>query len=772
VWPLASSINTSTAQNCAGAARYYLAWKFDLCGVVAPAVVSSNVMGVTERLARACGGHPWRTVGGWIGAIVVGLGLAVVFLPGNLTSDGHLSGNPASERAERAFYESFPPDRNTVDELVVVRSPRYTVDQPAFKRFVGGLVQQGSATGVVANAFVYYRNGDRTLVSADRHATLIGIQRQADVDPLLPIVERNNGRDGFRVTITGEGTLDHDFNQLSQHDLKSGELGIGLPAALIILVLVFGTVVAGLVPLLMAILAIVLALGLTAIVADAFTLSVFVVNMLTAMGLALGIDYSLFVVSRYREERAGGAEQLEAIAASGATASRAVLFSGSTFVVAMLGMLLVPSSVMRSLAVGAIAVGITSVLAALTLLPALLGLLGDRVNALRVPWIGRNVGSQEARESRFWGAIVQRVMARPVISLVVFSALLVAAASPVFGLNLGASGVATLPNRLLSKQGFQALARDFPRQSSSPVLIVVQGNAQSTPVRTAITRLQTDLAQNPAFGGSGELRFAPRGDLAAITTPIAGDKTGARALAAVRHLRSVDIPHAFAGITGTQVLVGGDTADNVDFINAMNDWLPNVFAFVLGLSFLLLTLVFRSIVIAATTIVLNLLSVGAAYGLIVLVFQHGVGAGLLGFQQIDTIEAWVPLFLFSVLFGLSMDYQVFLLSRIKERYDQTGSTADAIEHGVGSTARLITGAALIIVAVFVGFAIGDLVMFQQMGFGVAVALLIDATIIRSVLLPAAMTLLGDLNWYLPRWLEWMPRMEVEDRRRATPQPAA
>jgi RND superfamily putative drug exporter len=731
-------------------------------------------VGLTERLARACGRHPWRTVGAWAGAIAVALGLIAVLLPGNLTSNGHLSGEPESERAERAYFQNFPPDKNNVDELVVVRSERYTVDQRPFKSFVGRLLEQGAATSVVANAFVYYRNGDRNLVSADRHATLIGIQRSGDVDPLLPIVKQNNGRDGFRVTITGEGTLDHDFNDLSQHDLKSGELGIGLPAALIILLLVFGTVVAGLVPLLMAILAIVVALGLTSIVADAFTLSVFVVNMLTAMGLALGIDYSLFVVSRYREERAAGAAEQEAIATSGATASRAVLFSGSTFVVAMCGMLLVPSNVMRSLAVGAIAVGITSVLAALTLLPALLSLLGDRVNALRVPWIGRNVGTQQAQESRFWAAIVRRVMHRPATYLAVFTALLLAAAAPVVGLHLGASGVATLPDRLLSKQGYEALSRDFPRQSSSPVLIVVQGNVDSAAVKGGIARLRADLADNDAFGGAGDLRIAPSGDLAAISTAVAGDKTGPRALSAVRHLRTVDAPRAFAGVSGSgvHVLVGGDTADNVDFIGAMNDWLPNVFVFVLGLSFLLLTLVFRSIVIAATTIVLNLLSVGAAYGLIVLVFEHGVGAGLVGFQESSTIEAWVPLFLFSVLFGLSMDYQVFLLSRIRERYDETKSTAAAIEDGVGSTARLITGAALIIVVVFLGFATGDLVMFQQMGFGVAVALLIDATIIRSVLLPAAMTLLGDLNWYLPRWLEWMPRIQVEDTRRAAARPVS
>ena len=733
-------------------------------------------MGVTERLARAASAHPWRTVAIWAATIAVALGVVALFLPGNLTSNGHLSGNPASERAESAFYSSFPPDRSAVDELVVVRSPRYTVDEPPFRRFVANLVRQGSETGVVGNAFIYYQSGDPTLVSGDRHATLIGIQRSADVDPLLSVVERNNGRNGFLVAITGEGTLDHDFNDLSQHDLKAGELRIGLPAALIILLLVFGTVVAGLVPLLMAILAIIVALGLTAIVADAFTLSVFVVNMLTAMGLALGIDYSLFVVSRYREERANGADENEAIAATGATASRAVLFSGSMFVVAMVGMLLVPSNVMRSLAVGAITVGITSVVAALTLLPALLSLLGNRVNALRIPWIGRNVGSAEARESRFWSAIVRRVMRRPATSFAIFAALLLAAATPLLGLHLGASGVSTLPDRLLGKQGYEALSRDFPRQSTSPVLIVVEGKSTRSPqVRSAIARLREDLAHNTAFGGAGELRIAPTGALAAITTSIAGDKTGERALAAVRRLRSVDIPRAFAG-SDARVLVGGDTADNVDWINAMNYWLPRVFAFVLGLSFLILTIVFRSVVIAATTIVLNLLSVGAAYGLTVLVFQDGVGSGLLGFQQTDTIEAWVPLFLFSVLLGLSMDYQVFLLSRIKERYDQTGSTGEAVADGVGSTARLITGAALIIVAVFLGFATGDLVMFQQMGFGVAVALLIDATIIRSVLLPAAMTLLGDRNWYLPRWLEWLPHIEVErgrtDAPRATTAPPA
>jgi RND superfamily putative drug exporter len=725
-------------------------------------------VGRTERLARVCGGRPWRTILAWVGAIVLAVAAAAVFLPGNLTSTGHVTGNPESKQAEDLVYGHFPPDPNAADELVVVRSPTHAVDDPRFKEFVTSLYNQALPTGVVSRARSYLDSADPSLVSADRHAALIEIQRQKDVDDLLPVVERNDGREGFRVTITGSGTLDHDFNDLSQHDLKSGELQVGLPAALVVLVLVFGAVVAGLVPLLMAIVSILVAIGLTALVAAEFTLSIFVINMLTGMGLALGIDYSLFVVSRYREERGRGRERLDAIAASGATASRAVLFSGSVFVIALTGMFLVPSNVMRSLAVGAILVGIVSVLAALTLLPALLGLLGDRVNALRVPLVGRSVG-HEAQEGRFWGAIVHWVMRRPVTSLVAAVVLLLAAASSVLSLHLGANGVSTLPNRLESKQGYEALARSFPRASAAPVLVAIQGDVTAPRAGGAIARLRARLGADRAFGGRNDLRISSDRDLAALVAPLSGDKTSDHALDAVRRVRDVDIPQT-VGRAGLRAVVGGDTADNVDFIDAVHRWMPYVFAFVLGLSFVLLTVVFRSIVVAATAIVLNLLSVGAAYGLLVLVFQKGVAHSLLGFQQVDVIEAWVPLFLFSVLFGLSMDYQVFLLSRIKERYDETRSTNDALSYGVGSTARIITGAALIIVAVFLGFAMGDLVMFQQMGFGIAVALLIDATIIRSVLLPAAMTLLGRWNWYLPRWLAWLPRLDVEAPPEAAPVP--
>src|SRR5581483_4934577 len=479
-------------------------------------------VGVTERLARACARRPRRVIGVWIAAVVAAFVLGFALFPGNLTTNGYVTNNPDSRRAE-ALFNRFPSDPNAVDEIVDVRNDRLTVDRPAYRRFVEEMLAQARATGVIYRARTWYATHDPSLVSADRHATLVTIQRQHDVDRLLPVVERHDGQYGFEVVMTGGGTLDHDFNDLSQHDLKHGELAIGLPAALVILVLVFGAVVAGLIPLLMAIVAIVVALGLVSILAEAFTLSVFVINMLTGMGLALGIDYSLFILSRYREERARGLEKPDAIAAAGATSSRAVLFSGSVFVIALTGMLLVPSNVMRSLADGAIAVGVVSVLAALTLLPALLGLLGDRVNALRVPFVGRDIAREGAAEGRFWGAIVARVLRAPVLSILVFVALLLAAASPALGLKLGASGVATLPDRLESKRGFEALARDFPRASSSPVLIAVEADVRSEPVRRAIARLRAEVARDPAFGGRTDLRVTPDGELAAVGALITGD---------------------------------------------------------------------------------------------------------------------------------------------------------------------------------------------------------------------------------------------------------
>ncbi len=715
-----------------------------------------------QALVLASAKHPWRTIGAWVAAMVVAIVAIVALLGGALSTEGNPTNNPQSQRAEDARNAAFPPSvAGAITDIVVVRSPQYTVDAPQFEARVRGLEQEVRNAGGVDSVRTYLDARDPSLISTDRHAAMVQFSDASDsgIDNIVSAVGRADKSPAFDVSVTGQRTLDRDFNELSQSDLQSGELQVGLPAALIVLLLVFGAVVAGLVPLMITLPSIVVALGLVAALAHAFTLSVFVINMLTGMGLALAIDYALFVLSRFREERGRGREKLDAIAASATTANRAVVFSGTTFVIAMFGMLIVPSSIMRSLAIGAIVVGIVSVVASATLLPALLGLLGDGVDRLRIPLIGRKSIEAGNPEGRFWGAIVRAVLRRPGLSLALSVAVLLAVAAPIFGMHVGTSGVTALPDRFESKKGFAALQQAFPQATSDPVEIVVAEGAAQPAAGQALTQLRARLASDPRFG-RGEIDRSTNGQVAMLSVPVRGDPSGDKAVSAVRDLRSTMVPQAFED-TDAEVLVGGTTSENIDYFDSVTGPAPWVIALVLGLTLVFLTVVFRSLVVAATSVLLNLLSVGAAYGLLVLVFQHGFAAGLLGFDKVDTIEAWVPLFLFSVLFGLSMDYQVFLLSRIKERHDDVGDTAGAVTFGVASTARIITGAALIIVAVFAGFASGELIMFQQMGFGVAAALLIDATIIRSVVLPAAMKLLGAWNWYLPGWLHWLPRLEVE-----------
>jgi RND superfamily putative drug exporter len=332
---------------------------------------------------------------------------------------------------------------------------------------------------------------------------------------------------------------------------------------------------------------------------------------------------------------------------------------------------------------------------------------------------------------------------------------------PALQLKIGTSGIRNLPDDAPSKQGFLALERSFGVGTADSVLVVVDGDASDDQVQAGIQRLRASLQASPSFRDPS-VETSPGGDLTVIEALVVGDSRDERALNAVEQLREQAVPAAF-GDTDADALVTGETAEELDYSALMRDWVPRIFLFVLALSFVLLTIAFRSIVISAKAIALNLLSVGAAYGVVVLVFQEGVGNELLGLRQTELITTWLPIFLFSVLFGLSMDYHVFLLSRIRERFVETGDTREALVHAIGSTARVITGAALIIIVVFAGFAAGNLVETQQIGFGVGVALLIDATLVRSILVPASMTLLGRWNWYLPAWLSWLPDVQVESR---------
>jgi uncharacterized membrane protein YdfJ with MMPL/SSD domain len=720
--------------------------------------------------------------------VVLSLVLAATSLHG-LSSNPRVTGTPDSRKAAQTLVRAFPArDAQESSDVVVVSSAHYGVTSPVFQAFDRALVERITATPGARNVQSYL-TGPPGLVSRGGHATLIRLTVSSDseIKPVLDAVTRAGRSPAFELGLTGAHAVGNDFTTLSQRDLENGELAFGLPAALVVLVLVFGAIVAGLIPVILALLSILVAVGAVALLSLEFSLSVFVINMITGMGLALGIDYSLFVISRYREERIRGAGKDEAIARAGGTASRAVLFSGTTFVVAMLGMLVVPTTVMRSLAAGAIVVGLITVAAALTLLPALLSLLGDRVNRGRVPLAGRRVGRPGGVESRLWRGVVQAVLRRPLTSLVVSGAVMLAACVPLVGLHIGASGVQTLPDGLPSKQGYHLLQRTFPTDNPYPMQVVAVGGGDAA--RRDLAALERRLAADPRFG-PGVIAAAPSAPAARVVAPtapaarvagptasaasvvalavnVAGDPVAAPAISAVREVRERVIPRLFAA-SGARVYVGGKTAETADYFDAVSGATPYVFAAVLGLSFVVLLLAFRSVPVALVSIALNLLSVGAAYGLLTLVFLDGVGTSHLGFQGGHAIEAWVPLFLFSVLFGLSMDYQMFLMSRIKERHDLGDSTAQAVAAGVASTARIITGAALIIIVVFIGFARGQLVMFQQMGFGVAVALLLDATIIRSVLLPSALALLGERSWSLPRWLEWLPRLRTEGPAGAEP----
>jgi uncharacterized membrane protein YdfJ with MMPL/SSD domain len=694
-----------------------------------------------------------RVIALWAVAVVASCAAVALFLGEALTSDIETTRQTDSKQGAALLARAFPQDRAERDreltETVVVRGRQGDRTQDARVRALARELHAAGATAVVTSLH------GKPLVSRDGRARAILLGLGPDGDERIPAVyravKRLDAQPGYEAAVSGGWTSDADQGQASRDDLRAGELLFGLPAALLVLLLVFGAVVAGMVPIVLALVSIVVALALATGLGQAYDLSLYAVNMVTAMGLALGIDYSLFVLSRYREERARGRSEGEAIAVAGETASRAVLFSGMTFVLAMFGVALVPTTIFRSLAAGAILVGVVSVLAALTLLPAVLGLLGDRVNAVRLPVFGR-AADRAGSEGRVWGAIVRAVMRRPLLSLVLSAGLLLALAVPVLGLETGSQGRSTLPDRFETKRGYVLLTEEFPRLTTDPVEIVVAGDASSPRVRAGVRRLEAALARRPMFARPTVV--ASR-DVTRVTVPMSGDPDAPPAIRAVRELRERVIPRAFAGVPAT-AFVTGSTAQELDYQDTINAWAAPIIAVVLGLSFVLLTVAFRSIVVSLKSILLNLLSVGAAYGLLVTVFQNGNGNEIFGLEHTDNVAAWVPLFLFSVLFGLSMDYQVFLLSRIRERYQRTGDSDEAVAYGVSSTARLISGAALIIVAVFAGFARGDLIMFQQMGFGVAAALLIDATIVRAVLVPAGMKLLGERNWYLPSWLSWLP----------------
>jgi RND superfamily putative drug exporter len=764
-----------------------------------------------ETIARASSRHPGRTVAIWLAILVAGVASLATLLGPALTTEFDFTNSPEAKRAQQILQERALEEDVVTETFVVVGESDGAVQDPAFAEQVNGLLDDLQALGpdtiqILPSEYPLSEDAASDpqvaalgpIPSADSSAVLFTAILAGDADEAtakhleIEAVREATSGDGVEVFQLGQVSSSEDFKKISEEDLRFGE-GIGVLAAIIVLVIVFGAVVAGLTPIVMGIFSIAVTLGIVGLIGTVWDFSFFTPNLISMMGLAVGIDYSLFIVSRYREERHKGREKLDAIAMAGATANRAVFFSGVTVVLALAGMLLVPTTIFRSLAGGAIIVVLVSVAASMTLLPAILSLLGDRVNAGRI--FGRKREIEHGRPGGFWDRITRVVMARPVVWLVLGAAFMAILSLPYFlqghpeddgkGIKTGLAGIGTLPDDAQSKRAFNEIVSKFPKagaQSTAEIVIVGEGSV-GTPgpqpaapgtlepeYASAVEAMDASIAEDADLGQPAPALVSQDGTVAVVSVPLTGDATDAQsesAVAAIARLREQYVPEAFDGSPAQEVLVGGDPAFVKDFFDISDRYNLPIILLVLALSFVLLTIVFRSLVVPIKAIIMNLLSVGAAYGLIVLVFQRGgpeIGrwiADALGFQQVDAIEAWLPLFLFSILFGLSMDYHVFLISRIREEYDRTHDNAEAVAYGLRTTGGIITGAAVIMVAVFAGFAAGRLTSLEQMGFGLAVAVFMDATIVRSILVPSTMRLLGDRNWYLPGWLQWLPKVDVE-----------
>ena len=749
---------------------------------------------MTESLARISAQRPWVVIGVWVVLLAIAAALISQFLGSATTTDFRPAGRYESERADSLLEEKLRGPK-LLAEIVIVQSPSLTVQDDAFRAKVeavhGGITALGPETisGGINNSPVshYYQVLDAgpaipqeqlqqllpLLVSASErtvmmHYTLVGTSQEAtaNVEDVIHVVEEADAADDFRVLIGGDASIAFENNELARHDLENGER-FGIPIALIVLLLLFGAVVATILPVGLAVVAIIIALAAVAVIGQQFQLVFFVTMMITMIGLAVGIDYSLLIVSRFREEMKRGLTPKEAVRKTGDTACRTVLFSGATVVLALVGLLIVPASFYQSLALGAILVVLSALAATLTLLPAVLALLGPKVDLLTVPFLSRfSLKSPEDTGQGFWVAITRVVTRVPIVSILIIGVPMIVLTSFYFDIQTGLNDVNTFPDISKTKEAFIVFEEEFsvgevsPAGFLSPAEIVIAGDIDDPQVQDAIGRLEKSLVDSPDFPVPPSREVNPGGDLAVLTLPFPGKSNSREATDKLVTIRESHVPSAFDGVPA-EVYVGGVTAEATDFFGIVDVYTPIVFAFVLGLSFIILMMVFRSIVIPVKAIIMNLLSVGATYGLLVLVFQKDLGAGLLGFQHAKVIDAWIPLFLFTILFGLSMDYHVFLLSRIRERYDETGDNTGAVAYGLQSTGGMITGAALIMVAVFGAFAAGETVVNQQVGFGLAVAVLLDATLVRSVLVPASMEVLGKGNWYLPSWLSWLPDLRVE-----------
>jgi uncharacterized membrane protein YdfJ with MMPL/SSD domain len=728
----------------------------------------SQSTNLASRMSRWSASHRKTAIFGWLAFVVVAFGVGSIV--GQKQIFGADQFNGESGRAEHALEDAgLRPN----DEVVLVQSGKLTIADPEFRSAIEQTTKRLSRTKDVKNV-----NSPLTVdtaVSADRHSALVefeitgnALQAADRIDPSRDAVSSVQAvHPNFRVEQFGNVSTQKELNEIFSSDLAKAET-LSFPITLLILVFAFGTLVAAGVPLLLAISSVAAAMALVAIPSQIFPVDSNVSSVILLIGLAVGVDYSLFYLRREREERAAGRDPRGALEAAAATSGRAVLISGLTVIVAMAGMFLSGDKTFISFAEGTILVVAIAMIASLTVLPALLAWLGDRIDKGRIPFLSRR--DRSAGQSRFWSAVVYRVMRRPWLSIVLAGGALVALAVPALQMKVVTSGPDDLPQDLGLVKTYNHVRDVFPDKGVTASVAVQANDVRSGDVAAGISLLQRRAANSDKVLKGTEVNYSKDGKVAEIVIPTVGNGNDSASTAALNEIRNDIVPATLGGVEGVTVNVSGDAAASKDFRTQLTNRLPLIFAFVFALSFLLLLVTFRSIVIPIKAILLNLLSVGAAYGILVLVFQKGWGESLLDFESTGGVTNWLPLFLFVILFGLSMDYHVFILSRVREAHAGGMSTTEAVRHGISTTAGTVTSAAFVMVFVFAVFATLSFIDFKQMGIGLASAVLIDATIIRAVLLPASMKVLGDWNWYLPKWLEWLPQRRRQKLALPEPKP--
>ena len=596
------------------------------------------------------------------------------------------------------------------------------------------------------------------LISKDKHAARIdfapkGTYEEAVlyIDKIDAAVKKTGARHGDVSTASIGLTTDKALDKEIQGGLAKAGM-ISIPLTIIILMIVLGAFVGALIPLMVGITSVVATFGLVGLSSHGIAASENIMEVVLLIGLAVGVDYSLFYMRREREERAAGRSERAALEAAAATSGHAVLVSGITVLIAMAGMFLSGDKTFMSFSVGAMLVVAVAMIGSLTVLPAVLSKLGDRVEKGRIPFVGRLRRGAERRS--MWGAITDRVLRRPLASALAAAAVLVVLAVPTLQLHTTQTGMEGITSPAM--EPFKRFVKAFPGSPEPTPVAIKADDVTAAPVQKAIAELKTQALASGQMHGPIEVEINRDHTVAKVDIPLNGDGTEDASVAALETLRNDLLPQTVGQVDGVEYAVTGQTANSQDFNAAQTKSMPLVFGFVLLFAFVLLLVSFRSIVIALKAILLNLLSVAAAYGVLVAVFQWGWGENLLNFESNGGIANWLPMFMFVILFGLSMDYHVFILSRIREAHDRGMRTDAAIAHGIKSTAGTVTSAAFVMVGVFLVFVTLPLVDLKEMGIGLAIAVLIDATLVRAVLLPATMKLLGERNWYLPSWLSWLP----------------